>query len=47
MFFFRSVNFKYLFFFRKVKNILMNFLLFFNKKMIKEKKFYELVILSY
>lgn len=47
MFFFRSVNFKYLFLFRKVKNISMNFSSFLNKKMIKGKKPYELVTLSY
>lgn len=47
MFFFRSVNFKYLFLFRKVKNISMNFSSFLNKKMIKEKNPYELVTLSY
>lgn len=47
MFFFRSVNFKYLFLFRKVKNISMNFSSFLNKKVIKEKKPYELVTLSY
>lgn len=47
LFFFRSVNFKYLLLFRKVKNISMNFSSFLNKKMIKEKKPYELVTLSY
>lgn len=47
MVFFGSVNFKYLFLFRKVKNISMNFSSFLNKKMIKEKNPYELVTLSY